>query len=414
MALCFVCAFRDRTPEVGTKSLTDKGGMRSIAHKMVDKCFAGGPDRTLAYGMQRMSWVREQVNEVMICANCFRWFFTAPEEDLKRLELLYAEEPMRFPGKAEKEDGPTPQKKRVHDVTSSDDEELLRPAHKHVKKTNSDCALPSPDHFVWPDLAQWCEPPQHSMMEFENEESEPPKYSASCEHFYWRGFHIYPVRYWGTSDKQLDKLAKCVYDKWVEDGIWDEDERDEEESCYAISDFDVYDAHKNCYPLRMEFCDGNGGLNTGCWGTVRLRTSGQLVVTIEDEDCDSHTKFVLNESNPACRAFVQFPDADFATADELQSVVNYTSASYATNHQLEKIIAAAGSLGAGHFPDAKVRYFLPGFYFRPAPHDVCVRYQEGALALAFGRIFPKEVLVVLASLSPALVFVKFSSSIVRY
>lgn len=39
------------------------------------------------------------------------------------------------------------------------------------------------------------------------------------------------------------------------------------------------------------------GLNTGVWGTVRLRNSGKLVVKIEDEDCDTTSRFTFIQNS---------------------------------------------------------------------------------------------------------------------
>lgn len=39
------------------------------------------------------------------------------------------------------------------------------------------------------------------------------------------------------------------------------------------------------------------GLNTGMWGTVRLRDSGLLVVKIEDEDCDTTSRFTFIQNS---------------------------------------------------------------------------------------------------------------------
>lgn len=39
------------------------------------------------------------------------------------------------------------------------------------------------------------------------------------------------------------------------------------------------------------------GLNTGMWGTIRLRDSGLLVVKIEDEDCDTTSRFTFIQNS---------------------------------------------------------------------------------------------------------------------
>lgn len=42
----------------------------------------------------------------------------------------------------------------------------------------------------------------------------------------------------------------------MNEGTWDEEERDDEENEYYFIDFDVYDAAMNCFPFRMELNRG--------------------------------------------------------------------------------------------------------------------------------------------------------------
>jgi hypothetical protein len=124
------------------------------------------------------------------------------------------------------EDEKKPKKKRAHD-SSSDGENECRPATKLTKKTttNDDNSAnviddivvdekPSRDSFCWPDLSEWCKlDPLFDEIVYSAFGVPPQKYSTHCDHFYWKSFHIYPVRHWGTSERQLDRLATCTYDK---------------------------------------------------------------------------------------------------------------------------------------------------------------------------------------------------------
>jgi hypothetical protein len=87
--------------------------------------------------------------------------------------------------------------------------------------------------------------------------------------------------------------------------------------------------------------------------------------------------------------------------------MTYSVVTYATNHQLEKIIAVAATLTACYFQSKILPVnFYPEEFFCTAEYKMRVRYQLCALKLAFRHLFPIEVLAVIADYSPALIFKK--------
>lgn len=71
---CFACKLREKVIEVGTKQLSDKGGMKKVASLVI-----GAYHDAPADFVERIRWKEQKLKELLVCACCFRWFFTATE-----------------------------------------------------------------------------------------------------------------------------------------------------------------------------------------------------------------------------------------------------------------------------------------------------------------------------------------------
>lgn len=138
-----------------------------------------------------------------------------------------------------------------------------------------------------------------------------------------------------------------------------------------------------------------------------------MVVRIDDDDADAYatyaTLFVWLIFALTDRFTVHQPETLQFFPEPLDQVnINYTHPTFRTDHPLEKIIAVAATLTPDNFPVETETTDLgaPKLFFRPAPRAICVRQQLCVLTLALGRVFPREVLVILAEYCPALVFTK--------
>jgi len=285
--------------------------------------------------------------------------------------------------KRKREDSDPPEDEPEDSDSDSEDDGIRLSGQPSRKKPKTE--------FTWPDLSAWCTD-KRDDPNLENPWTNKPILSRLWDRFlsgrsdvnhYFHKFHIYPIKRWGTSPNQWDKSVKSTFDV-------DESPEDPERYPYYIYDVNVFDSAGTEFPFRLEFNPGCADANTGAWGTLRNRDTRELVVMIEDAHCDSTNRISFISCTPDFEEFDDFPDED--ELEQHQFLVNQ----YDSEHQLEKITAVLMTL------HTKSDLFVP--------MDIRIKFQFEMLKFVFRKIFPLEVLQVLAQYSPALIHLELTKA----
>lgn len=159
---------------------------------------------------------------------------------------------------------------------------------------------------------------------------------------------------------------------------------------YQWIDCDIFDAEGKQFCCRLEVNQGDADANTGAWGTLRDRFTKRLLVKIEDKrtDCENLVTLCSSEN------FVEFDEfVDDDTLDQYSFLTNEYHSEHqvcffpnSTELQLEKITSVIIST-------TETAFFVP--------LEIRVKFTYYGLKLVFSKIFPDEILSVIASYAPA-------------
>jgi len=112
---------------------------------------------------------------------------------------------------------------------------------------------------------------------------------------------------------------------------------DDENHAYTWMDFNVIDTSGKKFSFRMEYNNGDADANTGAWGYVWNRLTGEEVLRVEDAHTDCASIITLTSSSVRDE---YKPHLDITDAVKLNSD-SYLENAYTNDHELEKIIGVA-------------------------------------------------------------------------
>jgi len=122
---------------------------------------------------------------------------------------------------------------------------------------------------------------------------------------------------------------------------YDPEDFDDDDFCSTFHwiDFNVIDAENKTFKFRIEYNQGDADANTGAWGNVWNRESGEAVISISDARQDS-TSYVYLTSKAIKDVYKSHNDPVFLDKNQLVDDSFLTNL-YTSDHELEKITGVA-------------------------------------------------------------------------